>query len=375
MELNDCDPEKEYRCRNGLCIPRSFIHDQTFDCPDWYDETNRLFLEQYIPDSRPCYSVAPTAECEEYNIGLGFFSCGDGQIVPINRLTDGACSNLRYDFMLKNIFQLYFDEIRHDPCYLAILCSTHVLCLFEPCPHGLRQYCEELLVTYDKRKCHQHFFYPPGPFVFPFIRLLYKSRDLWGSIQPDFICWNRSICNIYNDPSNFTVDGFDCVEGIMFSLGHLSPIENFENQYLTIDRLVLVIQHFFSQCIHQKTDPNLYICSNRLSISSHRILDGHFYDCSPWWFLWEDEEVNSDNYIMACHLPDRLPCGSDRCVSRYVVRDGMRHCPSYEDELFFVPCTEAFDCQIIRESNVSQEQWINYQELCNGVMNINDALR
>jgi hypothetical protein len=142
-----------------------------------------------------------------------------------------------------------------------------------------------------------------------------------------------------------------------------------------IIRLVFVIQHRFSQCIHQKTDPNLYTCLNRLSISYNRILDGHFDDCFPWSLFEEDEEPNSDNYMNACHLPDRLPCDPNECVSRYVVQDGIMDCEKFHDELFSVACTDAFDCQIMRESNLSQEQLINYQELCNGVMNINDALR
>jgi hypothetical protein len=374
MELNDCDPEKEYRCRNGLCIPRSFIHDRTFDCPDWYDETNRLKLNEGTSGIRPCYSAATVAECEEYNIGLGFFSCGDGQIVPMHFNTYATCSNLRYVFMLKNIFQLYFKEIRHDPCYLAMLCVSNVLCLFEHCPNGLEQYCQELLVTYDERECPQQFFYPPGPFVFPFVRLLYTPRNLWQGLQPDFVCWNGSTCNIYNDASNFTVDGFDCVEWGEFWLGFLSSNYS-EEPFLKVTELVIVIQHLFSQCVHQKTDPNLHMCSNRLSISSHRILDGHFRDCLPWYLLAEDEEVNRDNYIMACHLHDRLPCSRDECVSRYVIRDGILDCLGLDDETFFVACTDAFDCQIMRESNLSQEQLINYQELCNGFMNINDAFR
>jgi hypothetical protein len=373
MELNDCDPEKEYRCRNGLCIPRSFIHDRTFDCPDWYDETNRKSVNYFHPSSA-CSSASAAAECEEFRDILGFFSCGNGQRIHLDFSYDDSCSNFRNAFMLKILFQPYLKESRDNSCYLAMLCIFNVLCLFEPCPNGLKQYCEELLFTFDKSRCHQQFFYPPGPFVFPFIRLLYKPRVLWNHIQPDFICWNRSTCNIYNNRSNFTVDGFDCIESNTFDLYTLL-YNNFEYPFLMITRLVFVIQHLFSQCIHQKTDPKLYTCSNRLSISYNRILDGHFADCSPWLLFKEDEETNSDNYMNACHLPDRLPCGPNRCVSRYVVQDDVVNCDTYDDELFFVACTDAFDCQIMRETNLSQAQWINYQEICNGAMRVNDAVR
>ena len=34
MELNECNAKTEYRCRNELCLPRSFLLERPSDCPD-----------------------------------------------------------------------------------------------------------------------------------------------------------------------------------------------------------------------------------------------------------------------------------------------------------------------------------------------------
>ena len=39
MELNQCNSEKEFRCKNGLCIPISFAYDIIEDCLDRSDGT------------------------------------------------------------------------------------------------------------------------------------------------------------------------------------------------------------------------------------------------------------------------------------------------------------------------------------------------
>ncbi|CAF1537933.1 unnamed protein product [Adineta ricciae] len=372
MELNECDPKKEYRCRNGLCIPRNFIYDRTFDCPDWYDEAHAYQRYQSIHFSDICSSSSAITECEEYNVGLGYFPCGNGQRISTYYEQNPSCSNYRDAFMLKNLFQTYFNISRGDQCYMVMLCNFHILCLFEPCSNGLEKYCEELLSGYDINTCPEQFFYPPGPFVFPFVRLIYKARHLWDNIEPDFICWNSSICNIYDQTSNFIFHGFNC-----FSTSEYFPRFMFDNDlknvFTTATRLFLVIQSLFSQCTHKQNESKLYRCSNQLSISIHRILDGHFSDCIPWSILTEDEYRSRDNYQLACNLPDRFQCGFYHCVSRYALQDGYGNCDSKLDEIYFVTCSDTFSCQYIREIDLSEEPWIRYQTFCNGYDMIKEA--
>src|SRR5690606_21037035 len=60
MELYECDSKKEYRCRNGQCIPFQFSFDLTFDCLDFYDEKENQQLsidcEEHICDLNTIYT-------------------------------------------------------------------------------------------------------------------------------------------------------------------------------------------------------------------------------------------------------------------------------------------------------------------------------
>jgi hypothetical protein len=367
MEHSDCNADTEYRCRNGLCIPRSFLLDRTFDCPDWYDEPRAVshkLAYVYIHLSRMCSWKTATAECEEYKLGLTFFPCGNGQRLAIQLEEGHTCSNLRDAFMLKTLFRPYFKPNRDDLCFVTMMCLFNILCLFEPCPNGIRQHCEELLSINDgESSCPENFFFPPGPFIYPFIRLLYTPRKLWDNIHPDYVCWNRSICNIYYDSSIFIHDGFDCAPALTFSFYVL--IEKYDPIYLTT-RLILLIQSLFSHCTHQKTYPELYTCNSRLSISSYRVLDVQFNDCFPWLTMREDETVSTVNHERACRLPDRFSCGDYECVPRQLIQDDFSDCRNHHDELLFAGCTDEFNCQYLREVNPPKEVVMNYQEICDG---------
>ena len=94
LELNQCEGDKEYRCRNGMCIPKEFVFDGTLDCMDSSDEqelTNVFrVLDSCVDQSR--------FECDERLCRKDQFSCGDGQCVPWSSLINGenGCTNSRH---------------------------------------------------------------------------------------------------------------------------------------------------------------------------------------------------------------------------------------------------------------------------------------
>ncbi|CAF4966843.1 unnamed protein product [Rotaria sp. Silwood1] len=98
MELNECDSQTEYRCRNGMCVPKSFSFDLTMDCMDFYDE------QEFRDASANCFTDA-SVDCEEHTCGLAKFSCGDG-----------SCLDRRWPEKLCNgYFGLSWqDEIEND---------------------------------------------------------------------------------------------------------------------------------------------------------------------------------------------------------------------------------------------------------------------
>jgi hypothetical protein len=108
------------------------------------------------------------------------------------------------------------------------------------------------------------------------------------------------------------------------------------------------------------------IAMQRLSIFQYRVLDSTYNDCFPW-FLWkEDEAWTNDNNRMACGLPDRFRCARYECVNRVSMHDTNRNYQKDADELVFVGCNDEFDCQHLREVDLSEEPLISYQEICDG---------
>jgi hypothetical protein len=361
MELNECNNEKEYRCRNGLCIPRNFLLDRTYDCPDWYDEQSDRIRTIDLTDT--CSTNIRTSECEEYRLGLNFFSCGDGQRLSLEDRSPPHCVSFRDALMIKALFRPYLNQMLTNSCHSTLLCYLHSYCLFYPCHNGLSDHCEALTNLSSNHSCPDRFFFPPGPFFYPFIRLLYQTSQIGDSSYPDFICWNQSMCNIYSDSSGFLFNDFYCVERHYFSISTFSPDKEFKD----ITLFIFIIQILFSYCHQQQTShSSLFICSTQMKISFHRLGDNRYHDCIPWRIFIEDEDDKNITEKMTCHLPDRYPCRSQKCFPRRILHDGFADCTGSTDEIFPSGCTEEVDCQYTREYDLKQIPPIVYQLLCDG---------
>ncbi|UJR18683.1 hypothetical protein I4U23_005590 [Adineta vaga] len=94
LEMNSCNSQIEFRCRNGLCIPRVFLFDGDFDCLDGSDE-RREFEDKF------CYELAQF-DCTERICPYNTYSCGDGQCIHWK-------DNIDYENM--DIFLQYSEEI------------------------------------------------------------------------------------------------------------------------------------------------------------------------------------------------------------------------------------------------------------------------
>jgi hypothetical protein len=72
LEMNECLLDKEFRCRNGLCILNEFVHDDDSDCLDGSDEEQGIYQIECGK-----YSFDPLIICEEHFCRREEFSCGD----------------------------------------------------------------------------------------------------------------------------------------------------------------------------------------------------------------------------------------------------------------------------------------------------------
>jgi hypothetical protein len=131
MELSECDTHNEYRCRNGMCVPKSFILDLTMDCMDFYDEQASQDISQYC-------SNQSSVDCEDHSCGLADFSCGDGScfwdLTGYDLLYDELyveCHNQRNSLYLKHIFEKEEKSTLSDDCWWHIWCALGLSCLYE----------------------------------------------------------------------------------------------------------------------------------------------------------------------------------------------------------------------------------------------------
>ena len=94
LELNECDEDEEYRCRNGMCIPKEFAFDGTHDCLNSSDEQE---LPSLLRVFAQCSGLS-LFRCDERLCQKDEFSCGDGQCVRWSALINGenGCRNFRH---------------------------------------------------------------------------------------------------------------------------------------------------------------------------------------------------------------------------------------------------------------------------------------
>ena len=136
LEMNQCDPENEYRCMNGMCIPQEFFLDGEFDCLDWSDEIQ-------FKDSGDCATEKVSPECDDHLCPPNEWSCGDGQ-----------CIHDRLAFRLEADYTTCHN--RRDQYFM---CETHLHPLSWTMPNGRchegNQYKAPSMLTNvdDEEKC------------------------------------------------------------------------------------------------------------------------------------------------------------------------------------------------------------------------------
>lgn len=375
MEFNECDQFSEYRCRNGMCIPRIFSFDLTMDCLDFYDE------QRHHDTSDLCY-YRSSVDCEEHHcgrLGSDSFSCGDGSCLFFSS-TLYECNTRRDSLQLKHLFG-YRKEFSGKGlslrCAKYIWCELRIFCRFNTCTNsGQADYCKGLhdseyvecprKIINERR--HQ-FFFPPIPIIFPFVRFLvmfdFDSSHYMGSAFG--ICFNASMqcdtskfnaTDVMFRGTPFLFEGFECT--------------NLQRYQITVNIRTIAenIKKIFAHCVHLEAykeslssalNKSIFTCKHHQRISLHRIHDESL-DCYPNGI--SDDEDPFESYLNLTtnrHICTRM----NKSLPRRFVADGKSQCES--DEKFPVPCTNHIDCQFLREFDFSrQTPLIEFSVLCDG---------
>ena len=134
----------EYRCRNGLCIPRRFLLDRSFDCPDRYDEPQPTSALTVKVHNLVCQEEHPQHAKNTAWVSTFSLAAMVNMFLFVSMVLPN-CSNFRHAFMLKALFRPYYNlNDDTDVCHRLMFCLFEITCLFEHCPNGYQQHCGQL---------------------------------------------------------------------------------------------------------------------------------------------------------------------------------------------------------------------------------------
>ena len=187
LEINECDPQTEFRCHNGLCIPLSFLNDDihNHDCLDRSDEyvlessvsVHSWDVSRAIPFL--CH-LNPVFNCEEHirrpekrfkNTIGSIVECGDGTFADT---TTGHCLNGRDMLLLKTTI---IAANLSDQCRIAFDCVVGYYLLYstyDPEYYGDCQFDNQKYVAIVLRKCPS--LIKLGPLIDGVVHFVYSNN-------------------------------------------------------------------------------------------------------------------------------------------------------------------------------------------------------
>lgn len=370
LQTSECQDD-EYRCRFGMCIPKTFLYDFSYDCMDFSDEE----LEYGVcKDETGDHNLA-TIECDYRLCPDNQFSCGNGQCQS-KEYWDNAClpacpakcSNVRELFFQKHLLDLNLSPRRSGLRNITSECSSLLICQFvmgseyvfgytdekcHDCRDGLGS--SECLEYFHEHCPSSFIFQKPNNLLYPFVQLLYYnttniSSEWW---LPTHLCYSPTHCPTFRVRSSSLLENLSCIAradfpGIMSSTH--KTIQFFQACNVNPPRILA-------------DDKRLFYCPKSLVfISKQNIFDG-VNDC-----LYGEDEDRRSNVTMALtvDLKNHFKCATnDQWRSRRLIR--RRLCSDNADTIYLGKCEQSSDiaCQFLRGVYFPPIHF-NYGRICDG---------
>ncbi|CAF1160701.1 unnamed protein product [Rotaria sordida] len=354
LEINECN-ENEYRCHNGLCIPKQFWNDE-FDEAECLDKSDLL----NIPDCPDIYLQLYIFSCAEYACrpDEGQFPCGDGQCVE----NFGKCHNGRHLLLTES---LSVQGNLPYGCWIAMVCLSKITDQVD------EVLCEQFVnlsqILPRLETCKYPIQFPTIPVLLGHVRFLYHPKQIFNisielALVPDYVFYDEKLCDFLMP--TFHNENLTCRYGHEMGLGSDVEVNNWKS-------IIDLVKPYFRGCITQHYHDidahysSLYACKNSSKyISKHRLVDG-ISDC----FLNDDEQVSELNCSLD-HLY-RFQCFSDAlCQSISLLTDvcQIERQKNFDEILFYEICDRAVDLSpiIIDGRNHSDETDCEHWQ-CNNI--------
>ena len=419
MEINECN-ENEYRCHNGLCIPKDFWQDDQNnpDCLDRSDE----------PDDSSSFSTCyqnPTFRCEEHACrpGKEDFACGDGECVARFQ----QCINDR-QHLFKNSL------LARDSGTLADNCWSYLVC-FAVMMNNNYSLCRDILRSLENSissapdDC-EHLSQFPSMYAWNgHIRFLYSNltnltfitQTIWDM---DKLFWFTKDSNLFNSATSqyfddsrgldFLLDLYRVFDGnpsyaplskhtlLSFSLNR--PNISFHGPEYWYEGGGMYTVKYFRLLLPDYVCYDNNMCdyiTPTFNYSNLTCLHGNLLDIDKA-YNYADFTTTIENYFSGCSMtyktnlnkqfrthPSVYCCqNSSKCISKHRLLDGIIDCHLEDDETYNASCllnqTYRFRCgekdnrcfSPIVDSNICNTQRkdnldrIYFQQICTGIIDI-----
>ncbi|CAF0752094.1 unnamed protein product [Adineta steineri] len=295
LEINECN-ENEYRCHNGLCIPKTFL-EMDFHEPQCLDRSDYLvnsFCARF-------YFNLNLFECQEFicRPNEGKFPCGDGQCVE----DYGQCKNNRHLTLAQSVSVQ--GNLSYE-CWISMVCLTKIMDKIKNL--SCDQFIQSSKIIDLLKSCKFPLQFPVIPVLYGHVRFLYHLKeidniDVTLSLKPDYICYDEQLCDFLTP--TFRNGTLTCRSGNQMGLTMNAKLTTWKS-------IIDSIKPNFDGCITQhyhiidSHHSSLYHCENSSKyISNYRILDG-ISDC----FLKDDEQAVE----LSCSLnqTSRFQCPNEK---------------------------------------------------------------
>ena len=270
LEMNQCNDDSEYQCKNGMCISEIFYNDKSYvyDCIDRTDQRETHFSSI----SSSCFGLHDTVfRCSDKICGHGSFT--------------SSCGINRNDLIIDALHSISPNNSTYDDCWLAFTCLIN--------QRNAAPSCVDVVQT----KCSEIIFYPQVPVIFGNIYLAYRKIDApyWNTLSQEFVymCYNRNVYDIFlTNIKNESFGNTTCIN---------------VQQILQID-----------SCLGFSSRQLLHQCIS--DVLKRSLRQYHF----PYKYT---SEICNHSHVYQC-------MNSSKCISIHHLFDGVYNCPYMDDEDF-----------------------------------------
>ena len=347
LELNECDPVTEFRCRNGLCIDLNLAFDTNMNCMDWSDEDIGALPVHFSNAPDEICARQFHTECHYRFCGAGMFPCGDGTCTSSLWNSIGCANQRHFHYVRYVLTQSASSEIS---CWFFIVCKLGHMQFFpefdssDVCKNNTCSQ-PELLFPFEQ------------PIAHPSVQFIYTTnRSFENSIMPNYICYDSVLCQHIYSPTVFKLNR-TCNHWYEI----LNSSNNSQQQWST---LVHAVHEAFDPCILPRSTQhaNLFSCGNHALVSKYRMNDD-FIDCSNG----HDEIVNHNTCELTSNTRFRCEKEVNRCIVRRKLLDTKLDCSDVSDEDKNYQCLnrDDFGCRWKRGS-LGSFFYFTFAYLCNG---------